>query len=68
MQPTNNGNDKGTNHENDGESSAGENTKHVKRKHVGDETPNPLPNEDYSSKQPSGDTTEATPQGESSTD
>jgi hypothetical protein len=36
-----------------------------KRKHVGDVTPNPLPEHDYSVRQPSGDDSEANP-GESS--
>lgn len=40
--------------------------KHVKRKHVGDETPNPLPEEDYSSKQPQGDDSQANPEAGSS--
>ena len=40
--------------------------KHVKRKHVGDETPNPLPEDDYSSKQPLGDDSEANPEAGSS--
>lgn len=68
MQQTNDGNDKDTNHDNDGDSSPSGKPKHVKQKHVGDETPNPLPDDDYSSKQPSGDTTEGNPQGESSAD
>jgi hypothetical protein len=39
---------------------------HVKRKHVGDETPNPLPDGDYSSKQRPGDDGEADPYVDSS--
>ena len=42
--------------------------KSVKQKQVGDETPNPLPDKSYSARQPSGDTTEASPQGESPVD
>jgi hypothetical protein len=40
--------------------------KHVKRKHVGDETANPLPEDDYSSKQPPGDDSQANPEADSS--
>ena len=40
----------------------------MKPKQVGDETPNPLPDDEYSSSQPPDDTTEANPQGESPVD
>lgn len=42
--------------------------RNVKRKHVGDETPNPLPDDDYSSKQPLGDDSQAIPEADSSLD
>ena len=42
--------------------------KQGKQKEVGDETANPLPDNSYSARQPSGDTTEANPQGESPVD
>ena len=40
--------------------------RHVKQKQVGDETPNPLPDDDYSSKQPAGDDSQANPEADSS--
>lgn len=66
MQQKNDGNDK---QGNGGRGSAsGRKSTHLKQKHVGDETFNPLPDEDYSSRQPPDDSTEASPQGESSVD
>ena len=37
----------------------------VKQKHVGDETANPLPDDDYSSKQPPGDDSQANVESDS---
>ena len=39
--------------------------KPVKQKHVGDETPNPLPDDDYTSKQPAGDDSQANAESDS---
>lgn len=39
--------------------------KHEKQKQVGDETPNPLPEDDYSSKQPLGDDSQANAESDS---
>lgn len=36
-----------------------------KRKHVGDETPNPLPDDQYSIDQPAGDDSQANPDTDS---
>ena len=50
---------------------AGKDDKHkapdkpVKQKHVGDETPNPLPDDDYTAKQPAGDDSLANPESDS---
>lgn len=68
MQQMNDPNGKDTNRENDDGSPTDVKPEPVKQKHVGDETPNPLPDDDYSSKQPSGDTAEGSPQGDSSVD
>lgn len=55
--------------DNDKQPSAGkEPADSPKRKRVGDETPNPLPDRPYAVEQPAGDDNQANPESDSSTD